>query len=155
MLAPLCRTCELAQHKHKRNASLFFCLRTNRRMYQLRLWLLTKMATKIEEKHCACVCPYAFAYLTHVNVLVLMLVLVFMLASHVWTSLEAAFLYRSLWMLRSIPAQLNAARSTLWSFVGSRSRASSILYLLYESEMIIINHCNCLSYFSYFSSYES
>ena len=42
------------------------------------------------------------------------------------------------------------------SLEACRSRASSILYPLYESEMImIINNCNCLSYFNYFSSYES
>ena len=78
----ICRTCEPGQHKHKRNGSVFFfCQRTNRRLYPVRLWLLTKIAREVEEKHCACVGPCAFAYLTRVNILVLMLI------SLVWTSL--------------------------------------------------------------------
>ena len=41
----------------------FFCQVTNRRLHPVLLWLLTKMAKEIEEKHCTC----AYAYLTRVN----------------------------------------------------------------------------------------
>ena len=63
------------KHKHKRNGSMFFSGQTNK-CIQSHSDSAPKMATEIEETHCACacacVCPCAYEYLTRVNVLVLL-----------------------------------------------------------------------------------
>ena len=55
--------CKPGQHNHKHKRNGRGVLSADKQINVSSLTLLPKMATEIEEKHCACVCPCAYANL--------------------------------------------------------------------------------------------